>query len=121
MFAAIKNNKNGLCSLFHKKKFHKETSIVVDHILAYFLKLYREGVLIILDPCYQDIAIEAKWTDNQLYYEEELELNEAIKDDVDLEQITKEKPTAKKRVRIYEEDDATMASYNTSDYVINSK
>ena len=35
--------------------------------------------------------------------------------------IEEEKPSMKKRVRIYEEDNATIASYKTSDYVAEVK
>jgi len=41
-------------------KFHEEASIVIDYILAYFYKLYREEVLAIFAPYYQDIAKEAR-------------------------------------------------------------
>ena len=35
--------------------------------------------------------------------------------------IEEEKPSMKKHVRIYEEDDATMVSYKTSNYVTGAK
>ena len=95
--------------------------MVADHLPAYFLHLYREGVLSLFDLYYQDLAKDAKQIEGQLYCEEELELNEAINDDVDLEWMIKEKPAAKKRVRIYKENDVTIASYKTTDYVNNSQ
>ena len=47
--------------MLYKKKFYKEASTVVDHILAYFFKLYGEGILSIFVPYYQDLARDAKW------------------------------------------------------------
>ena len=45
-----------------------------------------------------------------------------MNNDIDLEWMIKEdKPSTKKRVWIYKEDDATMASYKTSDYVAGAK
>ena len=35
--------------------------------------------------------------------------------------IEEEKPSTKKHIRIYEEDNATIASYKTSDYVAGAK
>ena len=35
--------------------------------------------------------------------------------------MIEEKPAAKKRVRIYKEDDTTIASYKTTDYIRNSQ
>ena len=58
---------------------------MADHLPAYFLHLYGEEVLSLFDLYYQDLAKDAKWIERQPYYEEELELNEAINDDVDLE------------------------------------
>ena len=69
---------------------------------------------------YQNLAKEVKWIEGQPYYKEELELNKAINDNVDLEQIIDEKLTTKKRVRIYKEDNAMMTSYKTTNYVKNS-
>ena len=59
--------------------------MVADHLPTYFLKLYRVGVLSIFILYYQDLAREAKWINKQLYYNDELELNEAINNNVDLE------------------------------------
>ena len=81
---------------------------MVDYLPAYFLKLYREGVLSIFALYYQDLAREAKWINNQLYYEDELELNDTINDKADLEWIIDKKYTTKKYIRIYEEDNATI-------------
>ena len=121
LFIVIEKNRQGSCTLFYRKKFYEEASIVADHLLAYFLHLYGEGVLLLFDPYYQDLAKDAKWIEEQPYYEEELELNEAINDDVDLKWIIEEKLAAKKRVRIYKEDNVTMASYKTIDYINNSQ
>ena len=41
-------------------------------------------MLSLFNPYYQNLAKDAKWIEGQLYYEEELELNEAINDNVDL-------------------------------------
>ena len=75
------------CILYSAEKIHKEASTVVDYVPAYFFHLYREGILSIFDLYYQDLAKEAKQINGQLYCKDELELNKAIKDDVDLEQI----------------------------------
>ena len=80
-------------------KFHEEASIVIDYIPAYFYKLYREKVLAIFAPYYQDIAKEARQINVQFYYEDELKLNEVINNNVDLEQmLEEEKSLAKKQV-----------------------
>ena len=43
------------------------------------------------------------WIDEQSYYEEDLELYNAINDTVDLEQIENEdQPSTKKRAKVYE-------------------
>ena len=52
LFIALEKNKNGSYTLFYRKKFHKEVSIVVDHLPAYFLKLHEEGVLSLFDSYY---------------------------------------------------------------------
>ena len=70
-----------------------------------------------LDTTIKIATKDVKWIEEQPYYKEELELNEAINNDIDLEWMIKEKLAAKKRVRIYEEDDATIASYKTTDYI----
>ena len=44
-------------------------------------------------------------------------MNEAINNIVDLEWIIDKKRAKKKHVRIYKEDDATMASFKIIDYV----
>ena len=103
LFMAFEKNKRGTYLLFYKKYFHKEVSTVVDYLPVYFLKLYRNNVLFIFNLYFQDLAKDATWVDNQLYYEDDLELHEAINDIVDLEWIENVKqPTNKKRVRIYE-------------------
>ena len=100
-----------LHNLIYKLKYHNEVSTVADHIPAYFLKLYRKGVLQIFDLYFQDLAREAMWKDDQLYYDDELELNEVIQDDIDLEWILEEdQPLTRKIVKFYEQDDASMAS-----------
>ena len=51
-----------------------------------------------------------------------MELNKAINDDIDLEWIIEEeKPSTKKHVGIYGEDNATMVFYKTSNYVAGAK
>ena len=85
LFVALEKNKRSIYSLFYKKHFYDEASIVVDYLLAYFLKLYGNNVLSIFDPYFQDLAKDATWVDNQLYYDNDLELYEAINDTVDLE------------------------------------
>ena len=95
---------------------------MADHLPAYFLKLYGEGVLSLFDSYYQDLVKDAKWINDQLYYNNEIKLNKAINNDIDLEWIIKEdKPSTKKRVQIYEEDNATIVFYKTSDYVVGAK
>ena len=96
LFISIEKNHQGLYTLFYRKNFYKEASTVVDHLPAYFLHLYREGVLSLFDPYYQDLAKDAKWIEGQPCYEEELELNEAINDDVDLKWMIEEKLVAKR-------------------------
>ena len=46
-----------------------------------------------------------------------MELNEAMNDHVDLEWIIEDKPTAKKYIRIYEEDNTMIASFKITDYL----
>ena len=58
---------------------------MVDYLPAYFLKLYRERVLSLFNPYYQDLVKDAKWINDQLYYNNKIELNEAINDYIDLE------------------------------------
>ena len=52
LLAALEYNRNSLYSLFYQDKYYKETSTIIDYILAYFLKLHREGVLSIFDLYY---------------------------------------------------------------------
>ena len=54
-------------------------------------------------------------------YEDNLELNEKINDNVDLQRMIEDKPKAKKLVRICDEDNASITSYNTTDYVTRMK
>ena len=83
--------------LFYKKRYHNEASTVVDHIPAYFYKLYGERVLQIFDPYFQDLARDVIQKEDQLYYNDELELNEAIQDYIDLEWMLEEdQPSTRK-------------------------
>ena len=59
LFIALEKNKNSMFTLFYKKCFYKEASIITDHLLAYFYKLYREEVLHIFNLYYQDLAKDA--------------------------------------------------------------
>ena len=70
------------------------------------------------DPYFQDLAREATQKDDKPYYDNELELNEAIQDDIDLEWILEEDQlSTRKRVKFYEQDDISMASLKIIDYV----
>ena len=60
LFIALKKNKNGSYTLFYRKKFYEEASTVVDRLPAYFLKLYKEGILSLFNPYYQDLAKDTK-------------------------------------------------------------
>ena len=73
-------------------------------------------MLAIFDPCFQAIAHESQCKDDQPGYEYELELNEDMNDPIGIECMTEDKPLAKKRVSIYEEDDVTIASWKNTDY-----
>ena len=46
---ALEKNKAGTYTLFYKNHFYDEASTIVDHLLAYFLKLYRNDILSIFD------------------------------------------------------------------------
>ena len=64
------------------------------------------------------MAKDATWIDDQPYYEDDLELYNAINNTVDLKWIEEEEqPSNKKRVQAYEQDDTSMTSFKTSDYV----
>ena len=52
----MEKNKSSSYTLFYRKKFYEELSTVADHLPAYFLKFYREGILSLFDPYYQDLA-----------------------------------------------------------------
>ena len=117
LFISIERNKNCTYSVLYHKKYYKEVSTVVDHLLAYFLKLYEEGILLIFTLYYQDLSREAKWINEQPYYKNELDLNEKINKTVDLEWMIDEKLAAKKCVKIYKEEDTTIASFKTIDYI----
>ena len=54
LFVALEKNQAGTYSLFYKKDFYEEVSIVADHLPAYFLKLYGSDVLSIFDLYFQD-------------------------------------------------------------------
>ena len=75
LFVVLEKNKGGSYILFYRKKIHKEASTIADHLPAYFLKLYGEGVLSLFDPYYQDLAKDTKWIKNQLYYDNKIELH----------------------------------------------
>ena len=66
-------------------KFYNKVSTIVNHILAYFLKLHRKDALAIFKPYYQDLTYEAKQKENQLYFNNKLKLNKVINNEVDLE------------------------------------
>ena len=83
LFITLEKNKNRIYTLLYKKRFHKEVSIITDYLPAYFYKLYGNEALRIFEPYYQDLAKDATWIDNQLYYEDDLELHNAINDTVD--------------------------------------
>ena len=100
-------------------KFHEEASTIADHIPTYFLKLHRDEVLFIFTLYYQDMASEAKQINGQTYYKDELELNEAINNKVNAEQILDDNNlVAKKCTQICKEDNTIMASYKTLDYSV---
>ena len=52
LFIAIEKNYQGSYTLFYRKKFYEEASTVADHLPAYFLHLYGEGVLLLFDLYY---------------------------------------------------------------------
>ena len=56
LFVALEKNKTGTYLLFYKKHFYKEMSTVVDHLPAYFLKLYGSDILSIFDLYLQDLV-----------------------------------------------------------------
>ena len=85
LFIALEKNRNSTYTLFYKKRFHEEASTIADHLPAYFYKLYGEEVLCIFDPYYQDLAKEATWINQKPYYEDDLELYNAITDTADIE------------------------------------
>ena len=87
LFIALEKNKCSIYLLFYKKHFHDKISIVADYLLAYFLKLYGNNILSIFDLYFQDLAKDTTWVNNQSYYEDDLELYEAINNTVDLEWI----------------------------------
>ena len=116
----LEKNCNSLCTLFYRKKFYKEASTVADHILACFLYLYGKEVLLMFDFYYQDLAKETKQISSHPYYKNKIKLNNTINDNVDLKQIIEDKLAAKKRVRIYKEDNVTITSYKTIDYITNN-
>ena len=66
------------------ENYHEEASTVADHIPDYFLKLCIKGLLTMFDLFCQDIAREAKWKDDQTWYEDELNINEANTDNIEL-------------------------------------
>ena len=67
------------------------------------------------------MAKDATWINNQLYYEDDLELYNAINDTIDLEWIEEEEQSSnKKRVWVYKQDDTSMTSFKTLDYVLGS-
>ena len=75
-------------------------------------------MLRIFDLYYQDLAKEVTWIDEQPYYEDDLELYNAITDTADIEWIEDAKPlSTKKRVRVYEQDDTSIKLFKTTDYV----
>ena len=60
LFIVLEKNKSGSYILFYRKKFHEEASTMADHLPAYFLKLYKERVLNLFNPYYQDLVKDAK-------------------------------------------------------------
>ena len=61
--------------------------------------MYWDGVLSLFDPYYYNLEKDTKWINNKPYYDDQIELNEAMNDDIDLEWMIKEdKPSIKKRV-----------------------
>ena len=104
--------------LFYKKRFYEEASMITDHLQAYFHKLYKNNTLQIFDPYYQDLAKDAIQIDKQLYHKEDLKLQNAIDNIVNLEWIEDEDQLSlKKRVQVYKQDNASMTSFKTTDYI----
>ena len=50
LFIVLEKNRTGTFTLFYKKKFHEEASIIIDHLPAYFYNLYGDEVLLIFEP-----------------------------------------------------------------------
>ena len=66
---------------------------------------------------YQDLVVTAVQKDSRPLYEDEIELHEAII--IEFNQMEIKKPSTKKRVRIYAEDDTSIAFYKTANCVNN--
>ena len=81
----LEKNLQGTCALFYRKKYYEEARTVSYHIPAYFFKLHGEEVLNIFNLHFQDLSRETQWKEDQPHCEDELELNEAINDTIDLE------------------------------------
>ena len=56
IFISIKKNYYGNYILFYKKKFHQNTSIIVDYLPAIMQKQYQKNIIYIFDSYYQELA-----------------------------------------------------------------
>jgi len=52
LFVVLEKNYSRNYTLFYRKKFYKEVSVVADYLPAYFLKLYGKGILTLFDLYY---------------------------------------------------------------------
>ena len=64
------------------------------------------------------MAKDATWINEQPYYEDDLELHNTINDIADVEWMEDvELLSTKKQVRVYEQDDTSIKSFKTTDYI----
>lgn len=121
LFAALEKNRNRECAFFHKKRFHNEASTATDYISVCLYKLYGVEILQRFDAYFQDLTKDTTQKNDQPYYNDELELNEALQDDIDLEWMLEEdKLSTRKQVKFYEQYDTSIASFKTMDHIKDS-
>ena len=117
LFIALEKNRTSTFTLFYEKKFHKE-AIIADHLPAYFHKLHGDEVLQIFELYFQDLVKDTTQIGKKLYYDNDLELYNAINDIVDLEWMEEaDQPSIKTRIQVYEQDKASMTSFKITDYI----
>ena len=75
-FISIKKDYNGNFVLFYKKKFHRDTSTIANHLATVMMKQYNKSIIHIFDTYHQILVKEVIWDKDSIpKHKEEQELD----------------------------------------------